>query len=252
MLRKNPDETSSPAFVLFQKHQAGVVAWHQHRRAQLVYISEGVITVETESDSWVAPPQRAVWILPQTLHRVKSIKPYSICTLYVEPKLVILPNICMVVEIDSLMRELLLAAGKFGENYIEKSSESRMMNVILDRLPKKSLKALHLPEPKDLRLRKITKTLREEPSDPSSLSILAAKAGLSPRNAERLFQAEIGMTFGKWRQQLRLLIALERLGHGESVTQVALDVGYDDVSAFISMFKSVLGITPGKYFKNET
>jgi AraC-like DNA-binding protein len=41
----------------------------------------------------------------------------------------------------------------------------------------------------------------------------------------------------------------ERLGAGESVSTVALDVGYEDVSSFIAVFKSALGETPARYFR---
>ncbi|WP_367353588.1 helix-turn-helix domain-containing protein [Achromobacter animicus] len=44
---------------------------------------------------------------------------------------------------------------------------------------------------------------------------------------ERLFQTEVGLSFGRWRQRQRLLTALEQLAYGESVTNVALDVGYE-------------------------
>ena len=38
------------------------------------------------------------------------------------------------------------------------------------------------------------------------------------------------------------------LAGGEAVTNVAMDVGYESPSAFIAMFKKVLGTTPGRYF----
>jgi AraC-like DNA-binding protein len=44
------------------------------------------------------------------------------------------------------------------------------------------------------------------------------------------------------------LRALERLAAGDPVTTVALDLGYDSPSAFITMFRSRLGATPGRYF----
>jgi len=47
---------------------------------------------------------------------------------------------------------------------------------------------------------------------------------------------------------LRLLSALERLAQGRPVTDVALDVGYDSPSAFISTFRQSLGTTPRRYF----
>jgi AraC-like DNA-binding protein len=128
-------------------------------------------------------------------------------------------------------------------------SGEAQIRVALDQLPTLPLLALHLPEPEDERLQQITRGLASHPSDARSLADWAKEAGLTARTAERLFQIELGMTFGKWRQQLRLLVALEQLAHGESVTNVALAVGYSDVSAFIAMFKGALGITPVQYFR---
>jgi methylphosphotriester-DNA--protein-cysteine methyltransferase len=42
---------------------------------------------------------------------------------------------------------------------------------------------------------------------------------------------ETGMTFGQWRQQARLLRALELLATGEKVIDVALALGYESPSA---------------------
>lgn len=68
-----------------------------------------------------------------------------------------------------------------------------------------------------------------------------------PRTLSRRFVSETGFTFTQWRQQARVLRALERLADGVTVTAVALDLGYDNVSAFIDMFRRTLGTTPGQY-----
>jgi AraC-like DNA-binding protein len=60
---------------------------------------------------------------------------------------------------------------------------------------------------------------------------------------------ETGMTFGAWRERLRLTAAVARLGEGEPVTAVAYDLGYQSPSAFIAMFRRSLGDTPGRYLK---
>ena len=65
----------------------------------------------------------------------------------------------------------------------------------------------------------------------------------------RRFVAETGLTFAQWRQQARLLRALERIADGVPVTTIALDLGYDNVSAFIDMFRRALGTTPGRYME---
>jgi AraC-like DNA-binding protein len=248
----NPDEVCQPAFVLSERYEKGTVPWHTHARGQLVYVSKGVLTVSTEQGMWVVPPLRAIWVPPQVRHCVASACSFWLCTLYTVPSLVTLPSSCTVVAVNPLLRELLLAAAQFGPNYEEGSAEERLIRVMLDRLPTLPLLALHLPEPKDERLQQITRGLARQPSDAHSLADLAKEAGLTERTAERLFQHELGMTFGKWRQQLRLLVALEQLARGESVTNVALAVGYSDVSAFIAMFKSALGITPAQYFRQTS
>ena len=48
-------------------------------------------------------------------------------------------------------------------------------------------------------------------------------------------------------QQRRLLASLEMLAGGRAVTAVAMDLGYDSPSAFIAMFKRVLGKSPTAY-----
>lgn len=71
------------------------------------------------------------------------------------------------------------------------------------------------------------------------------------RTLVRLFPTQTGMTFREWRQQCRLLRALELLAAGDSVTRVALKLGYEDSSSFIAMFKRSLGTTPTRYFKDH-
>ena len=56
------------------------------------------------------------------------------------------------------------------------------------------------------------------------------------------------MAFGQWRQQVRILEALKQLAMHEPVTTLAIELGYESPSAFISMFKKALGKTPGQYF----
>ena len=244
-----PDEGKQSAFVIQHYSKPGIIPWHKHRRAQLHYVSEGVLRVQTEQGVWITPPQRAVWILPGVNHTIYSSRPYHLCTLYLEPTLIELSSRCGVVAIDSFMRDLLLAAAKFGSEYNTGSTEDHLIHVILGLLPKRLLLPPYLPEPKDERLKNITKRLYSEPSNPDTLATLAYAAGITKRTAERLFRREMNMSFVEWRQQLRLITGLEKLANGEKVTNVAFDIGYSSVSAFIKIFKNALGTTPGRYFR---
>ena len=74
---------------------------------------------------------------------------------------------------------------------------------------------------------------------------------MSRRTFTRIFRAETGMSFGEWRQQACLFAALPRLAAGESVTGLALDLGYESPAAFTSMFKRMLGAPPSRYLRAE-
>ena len=70
---------------------------------------------------------------------------------------------------------------------------------------------------------------------------------MSERSLFRLVPEETGMSFGRWRKQFQILLALERLSQGEAVQTVAFDLGYETSSAFITMFRKVLGASPARY-----
>ncbi|MBM9616888.1 helix-turn-helix transcriptional regulator [Desulfobulbus rhabdoformis] len=245
----NPDQAKRPIFVASEYFPANTGFWHAHHRIQLIHASDGVLTVKTRLGLWVAPPYRGVWVLSGLEHNVTSRKGFWLRTLYAEPDIIQAPKQCCVVTVNRLLSELLIAASEFGTDYPPEGPEQRLIQVIVDRLSELTTVSAYLPRPLDPRLARISQHLEKQPADSTSLDKLAPKAGLSGRTAARLFAKETGMTFGQWRQQLRLLCAMEFLGTGESVTHAAFEVGYHDVSAFIVAFKKAFGTTPANYFK---
>ncbi|MBB5045765.1 AraC-like DNA-binding protein [Rhodopseudomonas rhenobacensis] len=71
---------------------------------------------------------------------------------------------------------------------------------------------------------------------------------MSERSLKRLMVQETGLSFGRWRRQLHLVIALRELASGATVQRVSSDLGYESATAFIVMFKKALGTTPARYF----
>ncbi len=55
------------------------------------------------------------------------------------------------------------------------------------------------------------------------------------------------MSFGRWRQQLGVILAVQRLAGGASIQQVAADLGYESVPSFVTMFRKTLGASPARY-----
>ncbi|WP_424196116.1 AraC family transcriptional regulator [Ampullimonas aquatilis] len=248
----NPDLLACPVFVLTQQYPSYDGVWHQHQRAQLIYASEGLLTVKTEQGLWVVPPHRAVWIVPGIRHKACAPKGFHLKTLYVTPEIAPVPTHCCAVTIDPLLDALFSEAASFGTDYPAAGPQQRLLQVIIDRLAHLQAIPAYLPAPQDARLRKLTALLEDNPADARSLTVLASTSGMSDRTAARLFIKETGITFAQWRQQLRLLCAIQLLSQGTSVGNVADQVGYQDVSSFITVFKKVFGDTPARYLNGKS
>jgi len=228
------------------------IAPHSHRRAQLIFAERGVMTVTTEAGAFVVPPHRAVWMPAGTVHRVESRGVYAMRTLLIRADAVAgMPPGCRVVTVSPLLREVILALMVAPQDYPPDGPVARLAAVALDRIRALPVAPLHLPRGTDRRLRRVTARLLAGPSDRRDLGGWARAAGASGRTLARLFTAETGMTFRAWRQQARLLRALEVMAAGRSVTVVALDVGYDSPSAFTAMFRRALGVSPTRYFEQN-
>jgi AraC-like DNA-binding protein len=228
-----------------------VIPPHFHPEDQLIFASKGVMTLRTNQGIWVVPPMRAVWIPAETPHSVAMSGQVSMRTLYFLPRLLRrFPKKCFVMNVTPLLRELILHACTFKRLNKKAPVQKRILEILVDQLQSVHSIPLQLPHPADARAMRIVQSLLGNPGEQSTLSELCKECGASKRTIERVFLAETKMTFGKWRQQLRLLHALQLLASGEKVTGAALDSGYCSTSAFISMFKKQLGATPTRYFQS--
>jgi AraC-like DNA-binding protein len=245
----DPNGVEQAVFVVGERHQTLDEPWQAYRCARLIDVSDGVLTVRTETGHWIVPPGHALWIVPNVLHCLHAARPVQLYSLYAAVDAAPLPAQSGAVVPDALVQALLIAAADLPHDQPLDDPASRLVQVLLDRLPALPAAPLGLNWPGDPRIQRIAAALSANPAQPAVLEDLAAAAGVTARTAARLFVKETGQTFGQWRQQLRLLVALEHLGAGESVTQVALEVGYNDVSSFIAVFRDAFGDTPARYFR---
>ncbi len=222
---------------------------HWHVRSQMAYASAGIMAVETGQGMWVVPPQRAVWIPAGVRHHVRSAGPLAMRSVYIERDVVPwLPISCCVVNVTPLLRELIARASELPHWYALGGQDERIMRLIPDEIGALPVAPLHLPEPYDRRLRRITTALKRNPADRRTLDAWGHTVAASSRTLARLFRTQTGMSFQEWQRQARLLAGLIRLAEYEPVTIVAMEVGYESPSRFIAMFKRALGATPSQYF----
>lgn len=223
---------------------------HTHRKGQLILSLRGAVSCEVEDALWLVPPGHAVWVPGEIPHSCRITKNADTCFLFIEPGAAVMPETCCTLAITPLVRELVLYLTEQGQVYPPDSKTARLAAVLLENIPDMPVKALHLPVSDHPKIRKMAEALFNEPDDRRTLKQWAAHLAISERSLARRIKEVTGMSFGRWRQQLHLMIALSHLAEGQSVQRVAGMLGYDSVSAFITMFRKALGKSPTQYFSS--
>lgn len=224
---------------------------HVHRTHQLLYAVAGAMAVHTDTGSFIVPPTRAVWVPRALPHALDMSGTVSMRTLFLAPSLwARAPKQCRVLAVSPLLRALIMTAIDRRGLDRRRARDARLIGVLIDQLEGEEPLSLHLPTLADARAARVAERVRSQPGERRPLSELAQGTGASARTLERLFRAELGMSFGQWRKQARLVYALQRLAAGESVTSAAFESGYAGVSAFIAAFRKTFGVTPGASFRD--
>ena len=221
---------------------------HRHRKGQLVLALRGGITCSVSQAMWMVPPHHAVWIPGGMPHSNRATENAVICFVFVEPDAAALPQACCTLAISPLVRELIQYLADQGQAYDPDGPTARLAMVLAEQLGAMPVEQLHLPISPHPKIRRIVDALARDPSDRTTLAEWAARLALSDRSLARLVKRETGLTFGRWRQQLHMIVAMQQLSGGATVQQVAGNLGYESVTAFITMFKKSTGQPPGRYF----
>ena len=223
---------------------------HAHRRGQFILQTIGVTSMMTERGNFVIPPGHGLWIPAGVVHQSRAWGDVEAHTIYVEPDQVPgYPPTCRLIRASSLLEALMDEAVRMPVHYDEEGRDGKLVDLLLGEIGCMPEVMLHVPIPLDPRLGRICAAVIADTSSDLTLDDWADRSGLSRRTLTRMFRRETGQSFSAWRQRVRLLEALARLGAGESVTNVALDVGYDSPSAFTAMFRRELGAAPRHYLR---
>ncbi|MFD4901987.1 AraC family transcriptional regulator [Streptomyces sp. NPDC058411] len=221
---------------------------HTHPTHQLAWASRGTLTVDVEARRWVLPTTRALWIPLGVPHEVVSTSRATMTSLYLPTS----PSedtgrwtAVQAVHVPVLLAELI---GYLGDPDLGSGSRSRGEALLLDLLRPVTATALETPLPVDPRARRVALELLDDPACVLAVDAWGRRVGTSGRTLARLFLADTGMTFGRWRTLVRLQAALPALAAGEPLQRVSRSVGYETVSAFVAAFRRETGTTPGAYF----
>jgi len=252
-LRIAPSGEVLPAPICFRTVRTPAEATYpQHRHAwgEFVYSFSGVMELKLDNRHYLAPPQYGIWLPPQVEHTGLTHYETWHCSLYIAVELsAALPRTTCALTVSPLVRALLDHLRQQAPELPRTDQLERLLRVLVDQLAQAECAGSYLPTSNDPLLGPVLRWLDAQPGDTRSLPELARAAHTTERTLMRRCQRDLGMSFAEWRQRLRVVKAMPLLEAGQTVENIALDLGYCSASAFITMFRRLMGITPDEFRK---
>lgn len=244
----NPDRYPAPVIGIASTlgdHDSGL---HQHQRGQLLFTHQGCTRITLAQHLCLLPPSRAAWIPAGVNHRAVMQQTVDYRSIYLSAELCAeLPQQVCVIEVTPLLRAVLepIATADFDTDW-QQGKFVHLLGLCLSEIRDAVRQPMLLPLPRDRRL----KPLLAMPEQlPPTVQALEQQIGASSRTIGRIFQRETGMSYQQWRQQWRLMRAIELLSTGRSLSYSAFELGFSSDSAFIAFFRDLTGTTPGAWLK---
>jgi hypothetical protein len=139
-------------------------------------------------------------------HSNRATANARLCYRFAEPDFVALPKQFCTLSISPMVREMILHLAAAPQDYELDGHTDHLARVLLDELALMPMERLYLPVTDHPKIRQIADALRVNPGDRSTTAQWAKRLAMSERSLARLVVEETGLTLGRWRQQLLLLV----------------------------------------------
>ncbi len=224
--------------------------WHAHDSGQFILVETGTSHLRTELGAWIIPARRVAWVPAGVRHASRPSGSGSGWVLIPPLELRDLPGRVCVLRASALMLAALQRLTQL--NCGEGSLAGLLWKVVAAEMSAARPERLEVPMPTAPRLLKAAQSVLSSPSAAASLDQLAARAGMSRRSFSRHFRCQTGLPYARWKRAVIAQHALELVAAGHKVSSVALDVGYESVSAFIAMFRRQYGESPHQFLVDNS
>lgn len=251
----------------------GYVEWHWHNEIEWAWVECGKVICRIGNEKIILEKGEGIFINSRVIHRFETpdgalmpnilyapeliaAKGSAIYQKYVSP-VITYGKEYVILEKDkdwkilSLLDEIYEDAGMnlARKELIIQNKVSRLWDELLEKVPeivqKESRKKNLLLQS---RLREMMQFIENHYKERISLERLASEAHISKSEALRCFKRGIGTTPVKYLIDYRLERAKELLHKtDDTIIQIAADVGIDNVSYFVRIFKKMYGMTPGAF-----
>lgn len=106
-----------------------------------------------------------------------------------------------------------------------------------------------LPIPEHELLKPLALRLKENPAAFACIDDIAVSLKISSRHLRRLFQNSCGITLSQWLTRARIMLAKEMLAQQWSISEVALELGFQEFGSFSRFFKRATGMSARTWTK---
>ena len=137
----------------------------------------------------IVPPQRAVWLPPNSVHETRMLTDVHLASLYLK-RTEKWSFDCEVMEISKLLRELIVAALQIRPGRKRSRRDNLIADLIVEELQAAPRGLSPIPLPANQRLLTIYKTVIANPTAGVLLTELSADVGSTSKTISRLFQQE--------------------------------------------------------------
>lgn len=216
---------------------------HSHPTHELLWNEVGSGVAQVGCRLWTVAGGVGLWIPAGTPHSgsAPAGSRQRVVHFSVEaPALASEPVAVELTPLLGLLVDRLITGGLSGES---RDLTERMILDVMQPSPRE----LVLDIPESSLVRPIVDTMRADPADQTTPAVWARRLGVSTKTVTRTFESETGLGFSRWVVTAKIKHAVKLLGADMEIGEVAEQVGYRSVSAFITAFRRIAGVTPGQF-----
>lgn len=170
--------------------------WHCRRRAQLLYMAAGSVTLYSAEHICQLAPLQATWLPADVPHRTVLHGRFAYRSLYFEPPAFAgLSDNVQVLEVGPLIHELILCVTSWAADLQLEGPHLILLRTLFDELASTPTHAASLPMPRDVRVLKVAGALLAQPALDWSVEAWGREIGASGRTPAHLFTEQTNLGF---------------------------------------------------------
>ena len=264
-----------------------LIRWHWHPEIELIYVLEGKLEALVDEESFLLDPGQGILVNSNVLHAFRRVEGYeavffsivfhptfifgygnaALSVKYMNP-IVNNPDMKYLIlqEEDSytgliidLMKQIrdTYTAQEFGYELICKAHLCNLWHLLL-KLPHRQKSSIAKSKRiinDEQRIKEAILFIEEHFAEPITLDEIAASIHISKSECCRCFQRVLRVTPFEYLLKYRIFYATKLMQQQDpaasSISNLAITVGFGNISYFNKVFKRVLNMTPTEYKKQE-